>query len=194
MTCARALRPAGRGALHTRRATIHQQPDNVSPRSNLLSACRSALMPSIMAELRKRIAVLDDDTSVRNALCRVLRASGFEAQAFATGVEFLASCHEFGPHCAIIDLHMPGMGGLEVQQHLSRIGSPVSVIVITGHDAPHSQSECLAAGAFAYLTKPVDEEISAIEDSRYCRSIEDRWKKAKARNTMSIGSMVQLFA
>ena len=112
-----------------------------------------------MAKIRTRIAVVDDDASVRSALCRLLRASDFEAKAFETGAEFLTSYRSFRPHCAIIDLHMPGMSGLEAQQHLSLDGSPVSIIIITGHDAPHIRSECLAAGASAYLTKPVDEKI-----------------------------------
>jgi DNA-binding NarL/FixJ family response regulator len=54
---------------------------------------------------------------------------------------------------------MPAMGGLEVQQHLAIDHSPVAIIIITGHDAPHVRAECLSAGASAYLTKPVDQEI-----------------------------------
>lgn len=82
-----------------------------------------------------------------------------EAKAYETGVDFLGSYRSFRPHCAIIDLHMPGMSGLEAQQHLALDHSPVAIIIITGHDAPHVRSECLAAGVSAYLTKPVDEKI-----------------------------------
>ncbi|MGE3876127.1 MAG: response regulator transcription factor [Parvibaculaceae bacterium] len=119
-----------------------------------------------MAKIRARIAVIDDDASVRNALCRLLRASDFDARAYETGADFLASCPSFKPRCAIIDLHMPGMTGLEAQEHLRSSGSDVAVIIITGHDAPHSRAECLSAGACAYLTKPVDENVlmSSIRD------------------------------
>lgn len=119
-----------------------------------------------MAKIRARIAVVDDDASVRNALCRLLRASDFEARAYETGADFLASCASFKPCCAIVDLHMPGMTGLEAQEHLRRSGSDVPVIIITGHDAPHNRVECLSAGARAYLTKPVDENVlmSSIRD------------------------------
>lgn len=119
-----------------------------------------------MAKIRTRIAVVDDDASVRSALCRLLRASDYEAKAYETGADFLVSYRSFRPHCAIIDLHMPGMSGLEAQQHLSLDGSPVAIIIITGHDAPHVRSECLAAGASAYLTKPVDEKtlMASIRD------------------------------
>jgi DNA-binding response OmpR family regulator len=104
-----------------------------------------ALLRSFMAKTRTRIAVVDDDASVRNALCRLLRASDFEPRAYETGGDFIASYASFKPHCAIVDLHMPGMSGLETQEHLKRNGSAVSVIIITGIDAPHSRSECLFA-------------------------------------------------
>jgi FixJ family two-component response regulator len=112
-----------------------------------------------MAKTPTRIAIVDDDASVRGALYRLLRASRFEAKAYSSGGEFVADCPSFRPHCAIVDLHMPGMSGLEAQQHLASKGLPVSVIIITGHDAPHARAECLAAGAIAYLTKPVDEQV-----------------------------------
>src|SRR5690349_231009 len=120
-----------------------------------------------MGKLRTRISVLDDDASVRNALCRLLRASDFDVKAYGTGEEFIAASSSFRPHCAIIDLHMPGMSGRDVQRRIVKDGSAISVIVITGHDSPQSRAECLAEGAGAYLTKPVDEALllSAIDDA-----------------------------
>lgn len=120
-----------------------------------------------MGKLRIRISVLDDDASVRNALCRLLRASGFDVRAYGTGEEFLTAIGDFRPHCAIIDLHMPGMNGRDVQRHIVAAESDIAVIVITGHDSPKSRTECLADGASAYLTKPVDEMLllSAISDA-----------------------------
>ncbi|MFZ5673619.1 MAG: response regulator transcription factor [Pseudomonadota bacterium] len=120
-----------------------------------------------MGKLRIRISVLDDDASVRNALSRLLRASGFDVRAFGTGEEFLAAIGDFRPHCAIIDLHMPGMNGRDVQRHMAATASDIAVIVITGHDSPKSRTECLADGASAYLTKPVDEMrlLNAIGDA-----------------------------
>lgn len=119
-----------------------------------------------MAKMRIRVAVVDDDASVRNALCRLLRTSGFEAHSYGSGSDFLAGYPSFRPHCAVVDLHMPGMSGLEAREELRRGGTSVAMIIITGHDAPHSRAECLSAGASAYLTKPVDEKIlmSSIRD------------------------------
>lgn len=112
-----------------------------------------------MGKLRTRISVLDDDASVRNALSRLLRASNFDVRAYGTGEEFIADSDSFRPHCAIIDLHMPGMGGRDVQRHIAEHIREISVIVITGHDSAKSRSECLADGAAAYLTKPVEEML-----------------------------------
>lgn len=120
-----------------------------------------------MGKLRIRIAVLDDDASVRNALHRLLRASDFDVRAYGTGEEFLAAIRNFHPHCAIIDLHMPGMSGRDVQRHIAATETAIAVIVITGHDSPKSRAECLSEGASAYLAKPVDEMLllTAIHDA-----------------------------
>jgi FixJ family two-component response regulator len=129
------------------------------PLGPTIARAETAIWHFHMAKMRTRIAVVDDDASVRNALCRLLRAFDFETKAYGRGADFLAAYPYFKPHCAIVDLHMPGMSGLEAQEHLKSNGSDISVIIITGHDAPHSRAECLSAGASAYLTKPIDEEI-----------------------------------
>src|SRR5688572_24961334 len=104
-----------------------------------------------MARSSNRIAVVDDDASVRKALCRLLRASAFEIQTFESGPHFLKSFDSFRPNCIILDLHMQGMDGLAVQKLLAASGSVVPVIVITGNDSLQTQTECFAAGVQAYL-------------------------------------------
>lgn len=103
-----------------------------------------------------RIAVVDDDHSVRKALRRLLRSADFDAEAYGSGSEFLRALRTAVPDCAILDLQMPEMTGLELQQRLkdSRVSLPV--IVVTGHDEPGMQMRCLKAGAIAYLRKPID--------------------------------------
>src|SRR5262245_2353321 len=103
-----------------------------------------------MAMTRTRIAVVDDDASVRNALCRLLRASDLDAQCYSNAADFLAALRTFQPHCAIVDLHMPDLNGLETQKQLLLRDAKVPVIIVTGHDAPLSKSECLTAGVWAY--------------------------------------------
>lgn len=118
-----------------------------------------------MAETRKRIAIVDDDASIRRALDRLLRAFAFETQTYGSGPEFLAGVHGFRPDCVILDLHMEGMNGLDVQRHLTRIGSHAAIIMISGHDNAQAKAESLSLGAEAFLSKPVDGQllISTVE-------------------------------
>jgi FixJ family two-component response regulator len=116
---------------------------------------------------RHRIAVVDDDHSVRKALCRLLRSFGIEAEAYESGKEFLEAPRSTLPDCLILDLRMPDMTGLELQRRLVDAGVRLPTVVITGHDEPGMQSKCLAAGAGSYLRKPLDEKalLRAIEDA-----------------------------
>ena len=110
-----------------------------------------------MGKGRHRIAVVDDDESVRKALQRLLRTSDLDADTFASAQDFLASLpHAPPPDCLVLDLQMPGTSGLDLQRQLVRAGPPVPVVVITGHDEPGMQARCLAAGASAYLRKPLE--------------------------------------
>jgi FixJ family two-component response regulator len=111
-----------------------------------------------MEKPRLRVAVIDDDASVRKALKRLLRAANLDADVFASGREFLDSLPSGRPDCLVLDLHMPGMNGLDVQRHLTQEGLRVPVVVITGHDEPQIRAQCLSAGAAAYLRKPLDDE------------------------------------
>jgi FixJ family two-component response regulator len=105
-----------------------------------------------------RVAVIDDDESVRKALRRLLRAANLDADTFASGRDFIDSLAAQLPDCIVLDLHMPGMNGLDVQQQLARSGLQLPIVVITGHDEPLARSQCLSAAAAAYLRKPLDDE------------------------------------
>jgi len=111
-----------------------------------------------MDRSRLRIAVVDDDESVRKALKRLLRAANLDADTFASGRDFLDSLVVQVPDCIVLDLHMPGMNGLDLQLQLAHSGLQVPVVVITGHDEPLTRAQCLSAGAAAYLRKPLDDE------------------------------------
>jgi FixJ family two-component response regulator len=119
-----------------------------------------------MVKARHRVAVVDDDESVRKALQRLLRASDLDADTFASAEDFLASLPQATlPDCLVLDLQMPGTDGLDLQRQLVRTGSPVPTVVITGHDEPGMEARCLAAGASAYLRKPLQAGtlLAAIE-------------------------------
>src|SRR5262245_34403339 len=102
---------------------------------------------------RHRIAVVDDDHSVRKALCRLLRSVDFEADAYGSGREFLDAFRDKTPDCLVLDLRMPEMSGLELQRHLIDSGVRLPTVIITGHDEPGVREECIAAGASRYLRK-----------------------------------------
>lgn len=102
---------------------------------------------------------MDDEPPVRKALARLLAASGFRVATSATGEEFLNSLQSKLPHCVILDLHLPGLSGLQVQQRITQEKVPLPCILLTGKDEPGLESRAIRAGAAAYLRKPVDEEL-----------------------------------
>ncbi len=107
------------------------------------------------------IAVVDDDESVRKALIRLLRSANLAGMAFPSARAFLDVFMDLPIDCIVLDLQMPDMTGLELQRHL-RVSHPdlrVPVIIITAHDEPGSRERCIAAGAAAYLRKPVESGV-----------------------------------
>lgn len=114
-----------------------------------------------------RVAIVDDDSSVRNALRRLLTTSDFVADAFASGQEFLAALPETAPDCVVVDLKMPEIGGLDLLRTLAQRSAKLPVIIMTAFDTPKSRSDCESLGAVAYLRKPFEEGalFSAIDSA-----------------------------
>src|SRR5215468_9168640 len=102
------------------------------------------------------IAIVDDDDAVRRALRRLVASLSYHSREFASGEAFLASLSTEAPFCALVDLHMPGMTGIDVLTQLSACGKRVPAIIITGLDEPRLQEKCLKAGASGYLVKPIE--------------------------------------
>jgi len=117
-------------------------------------------------QVKKAIVyIVDDDDSVRGAIKRLLRSMGLEAQAFASGDDFLKSEFRDQNACLVADVKIPGMSGLELHQKLSERGSKLPVIFITGFDDEETRSEARKSGAFGYFRKPVDDQalLDAIQ-------------------------------
>jgi FixJ family two-component response regulator len=112
-----------------------------------------------MADPAPFVVIVDDEEPIRKALKRLLRAANVEAEVFDSGAAFLDSLAGRRPDCLILDLHMPGMTGLHVLRHLKQSGMELPTIVITAHDEPEARTHCLAAGATAYLRKPIESQI-----------------------------------
>jgi FixJ family two-component response regulator len=104
-----------------------------------------------------RIAIVDDDASVRKALARLLSLSNYSLRTYGSAREFLESLPSGAPQCLILDLQMPEMNGLELHAMLARIGLKIPTIVITAHSEANFREQCCTMGAAAYLLKPLDE-------------------------------------
>jgi FixJ family two-component response regulator len=111
------------------------------------------------------ISVVDDDESVRESLPDLLRACGFEVQAFASAEEFLANGAVGQTGCLILDIAMPGMTGFDLQQELTRRRPEIPIVFITACGDESVRSRALAAGAVECLFKPFSETalLDALE-------------------------------
>ena len=110
------------------------------------------------------IAIVDDDESVCRALQRLVRSLGMVGQTFPSGLAFLElfeALPMFRPDCVVLDVQMPGMNGLEVQNELRRTHRSLPVIFITAHDELDVRERALASGAVAYLRKPFNDAAFA---------------------------------
>jgi FixJ family two-component response regulator len=109
-----------------------------------------------MEPTNETVYIVDDDPRVREALSSLLRASGKDVRIFSSGQEFLDFQREDSSACLILDLKMPGLGGLEVQRSIAAKTS-IPVIFITGRGDIPSTVTAMKGGAVDFLTKPVDE-------------------------------------
>jgi FixJ family two-component response regulator len=107
---------------------------------------------------RPRIAVVDDDQSVREALENLISSVGYEVDLFESAKGFLDSAEINNTACLVLDLRMPEMSGLELQQTLRDDGHNIPIIIVTAHGEDTARTEALAAGAVAFLNKPFQEE------------------------------------
>jgi FixJ family two-component response regulator len=103
------------------------------------------------------IAIVDDNPSVRRALHRLVRSAGYPVQAFASAHEFLDSLPGRRPACLVLDIHLNGMSGFDLQERLALDEVDVPVIFISAHDDAPTRERIERSGAAAHLWKPVDE-------------------------------------
>jgi len=106
------------------------------------------------------IYIVDDDDGMRRALTVLMTTVGYQAVAFARPADFLAKYDQNHPGCLVLDVRMPEMSGLEVQQQLNRAGSMLPVILVTGHGDIPMAVQAMKDGAFDFLQKPFrDQEL-----------------------------------
>ncbi len=107
---------------------------------------------------QRRVAVVDDDASFLRSVGRLLRSEDYSVETFGSAREFLAAEPGSKPGCLVLDVHMPEMTGLELQEQLAAQGSRLPVIFVTAHDSPQLRARAQLAGGLGVLLKPFDKD------------------------------------
>jgi len=124
---------------------------------------------------RSMVFILDDDISIREALCTLLRSVGLEVRTFTSAAEFLNAELPDVPACLVLDVRLPGLSGLDLQRELGRTGVEIPIIFISGHGDIPMTVRAMKAGAVEFLPKPVREQelldaiAQAIDKDRAAR-------------------------
>ena len=110
-----------------------------------------------MATPEAAVFVVDDDTSVREALRGLLRSAGFVVETFGSAQEFLARPPSDLPACLVLDVGLPDLSGLDLQQRMAQLNREMPIVFITGHGDVPTSVRAMKAGAIEFLTKPFGE-------------------------------------
>jgi FixJ family two-component response regulator len=134
------------------------------------------------------VFLIDDDASVRKGVSRLLRSAGYKCETFASANDFLAREQHPGPACLIVDVRMPGLNGMELQEALMQRRREEQLVFITGHGDISMCSQAMKAGAVDFLPKPFgDDQLLECVARALSRSTEQRQRtgeKSKARRLL----------
>jgi len=111
-----------------------------------------------MNEKNALVFIVDDDRGTRESLRNLIRSAGLSAQTFSSAQEFLAAERPKAPGCLVLDVQLPGLSGLDLQQELAKAGVKIPIIFITGYGDIPTSVRAIKAGALEFLTKPVNRE------------------------------------
>lgn len=137
-----------------------------------LAVCIAARCQEAGLPREELISIVEDDQHVRDSIRRLMRSSGYRAEAFASAVDFLAFPRLAATACLIADVHMPVMTGFELYQRLIKMGRPIPTILITAHFDDGVRARALSEGVVCYLRKPFDDNalmsciLEALERGR----------------------------
>jgi FixJ family two-component response regulator len=138
------------------------------------------------------IHVVDDDPSFRVAIARLLRAAGYQVVVYESGEQLLANPPGPVAGCILLDMRMPELDGLDVQERLNEIGSSLPIVFLTGHGSVETSVQAIEAGAEDVLTKPVSKStlLEAVEQAlvRHRERIDQHSKSAILRSASLKGS------
>ncbi|MBI1846218.1 MAG: response regulator transcription factor [Candidatus Rokubacteria bacterium] len=126
------------------------------------------------------VFVVDDDASVRKSLTRLISSAGYAVKTFASARDYLAHAPPKGPCCLILDVRMPGLTGLELQEALAGAAHRRSIVFITGHGDVSMSVKAMKGGAVDFLTKPFDsKDLLAAIQRAVAKDVRDRGDEAK---------------
>lgn len=114
------------------------------------------------------VYIVDDDASIRSALNRLLRSVGYQVLSFESAEDFLNSASGLGEGCLVLDIHLKGMTGFDLQEKLTASGMIYKVIFMTAYDNPQWRDRAKTAQAVAYLMKPFGEQ-ALLDAVALCR-------------------------
>jgi len=111
------------------------------------------------------VYIVDDDAGIGRALCRLVRAIGLDAVAFSSAQAFLDHPRSTGPACLVLDVRMPGLGGLDLQARLDEARHTLPIVFVTGHGSVPTSVRAMKGGAVDFLQKPFNEDelIAAVQ-------------------------------
>lgn len=111
-----------------------------------------------MNELEPMVFIVDDDDSVRKALMRLIASVGIKVESFASAEAFLLRQRYEGPCCMVLDIRMPGLSGLDLQERLTQANLTLPIIFMTGHGTIPMSVRAIKAGAIDFLEKPFEDQ------------------------------------
>jgi FixJ family two-component response regulator len=146
-------------------------------------------MTSIMTSIAPTIHVVDDDASFRTSMSRLLEASGYQTQLYASGDAFLEKLPVGEAGCILLDLQMSGVDGFELQERLAKTGNTLPIIFLTAHGDIRAGVQAIKAGAEDFLPKPVSREaLFECVERALARNLEQRQQQDR------LGAMRSLVA
>ena len=144
-----------------------------------LTSVRHSRMTHQEAKELRFVYVIDDDESMREAICDLVRSVGLEARPFRSAKEFLLAEFPSAPSCLVLDIRLPGISGLDLQDNLASANIHIPIIFMTGHGDIPMSVRALKAGALEFLTKPfrdqdmLDAIQAGLERDRQRRAADD---------------------
>jgi len=133
------------------------------------------------------VFIVDDDEAVRRAMERLIRSVGLRVESFASAQEFLTREAPPEPACIVLDVRMPGLSGLDLQEKLAEAKLDMPVIFMTGHGTVPMSVRAMKAGATDFLQKPIDDQVlldavqQAIEQDRQAKRERERLREIEKR-------------